>query len=82
MMMDSTTLVMIVGVFISGLVGYFSIVYLFDPKYDPKEPPVLSHYIPFVGHIAGMIWHGQDYFNILRFVSRAVWKFIKTLSLG
>ena len=48
--------------------GYLSIVYFLGPKYDPQEPPVLSHYIPYVGHILGLIRHGQHYFELLRSV--------------
>ena len=66
--MASTTTMILIGIFISVAVGYFTFVCLLDPQYDPREPPVLSHYIPYVGHIIGMIQHGQGYFDMLRFV--------------
>jgi len=50
------------------VVGYVSVVYFFSPKYDPREPPVLSHYIPYVGHVLGLIRYGQYYFEMLRSV--------------
>ena len=45
-----------------------SLVYFLHPKYDPREPPVLPHYIPYIGHILGLVRHGQRYFEILRLV--------------
>ena len=30
---------------------------------DPNEPPLIPHpYLPFLGHVIGMFWHGADYF--------------------
>lgn len=49
------------------IIVYVSLVYLFSPKYDPKEPPVVSSFIPYVGHILGLLRYGQRYFEILRF---------------
>ena len=43
-----------------------SLVYLFSPKYDPREPPVISSSVPYVGHIIGLLRYGQRYFEILR----------------
>jgi len=48
------------------VVGYVSLVHLFSPKYDPREPPVLPHLIPYVGHILGLIRNGPLYFETLR----------------
>ena len=59
----STTVIILLSV----VLGYASIVYFFSPKYDAREPQVLSHYIPYVGHILGLIRHGQHYFEILRY---------------
>jgi len=39
-------------------IGYVSLVYLFSPKYDSREPPVLQHFIPYLGHILGLIRNG------------------------
>lgn len=46
---------------------YFSTTYFFSPQYDAREPPVIPHVIPYVGHILGLMWYGQHYFSILRF---------------
>lgn len=48
------------------VIVYVSLVYLFSPKYDPREPPVISSLIPYVGHIVGLLRYGQRYFEILR----------------
>lgn len=43
---------------------------LFSVKYDPREPPIISHPIPFVGHIIGMFTHGAKYFDFIKYVIR------------
>lgn len=64
--MDINVASITVVALLSLVIGYASIVYFFSPRYDPREPPVLSHYIPYVGHILGLIQHGQQYFEMLR----------------
>ncbi|KAF2793722.1 cytochrome P450 [Melanomma pulvis-pyrius CBS 109.77] len=33
---------------------------------DPSEPPLIPHpYLPFLGHVIGMFWHGAKYFDIV-----------------
>jgi hypothetical protein len=39
-------------------------------KMDPREPPLLRPWIPFVGHLIGMLQYHQRYFEKLRFVTR------------
>lgn len=56
-------------VLIAVVVIYISSVYLFSPEYDAREPPVLPHMIPYIGHILGLIRYGQHYFSILRLVA-------------
>ena len=36
-----------------------------QPRYDPKEPPVIPSTIPYVGHIIGLLRHGTKYFEDL-----------------
>lgn len=55
-----------VGVLLLLIIVYVSLVYLFSPKYDPREPPIVSSFIPYVGHILGLLRYGQRYFEILR----------------
>ena len=33
---------------------------------DPREPPVATSNVPFVGHIIGLMRHQGDYFKSLR----------------
>lgn len=61
--LSATTLVIL----LFFVVLYLSVVYLFGPKYDDREPPVVPHFIPYVGHILGLICYGQNYFETLRF---------------
>ena len=55
-----------VGILLLVVIVYVSLVYLFGPKYDPREPPVILSLVPFVGHILGILRYGQRYFEILR----------------
>jgi hypothetical protein len=36
---------------------------------DPQEPPLLRPWIPFIGHLIGMLQYHQAYFEKLRFVT-------------
>lgn len=55
------------------LVGFVAVCYLlqnyYAPKTAPNEPPVLSHPIPYVGHIIGLLRHGLAYFEATRYPS-------------
>lgn len=42
--------------------------YLFVPKQLPNEPPLLSHPIPYIGHIIGLLRHGSRYYELTRCV--------------
>jgi hypothetical protein len=39
-------------------------------KMDPREPPLLRPWIPFIGHLIGMLRYHQTYFEKLRFVTQ------------
>lgn len=41
---------------------------LFGVKYDPREPPIISHPIPFIGHVIGMFRHGAKYFDFIKYI--------------
>jgi len=64
--MDVSIASMAMGSLLLVVTTYVSIIYFFSPKYDPREPPVISHIIPYVGHILGLIIYGTHYFEILR----------------
>ena len=36
---------------------------------DAKEPPMIPHAIPYIGHLVGLLRHGSKYFGITRSVS-------------
>jgi cytochrome P450 len=40
---------------------------LFSVKYDPREPPIITHPIPLVGHVIGMFRHGASYFDFIKY---------------
>ena len=64
--MNSSLFSTFVGFLLLVVIVYVSLVYLFGPKYDPREPPVIASLVPFVGHILGLLRYGQRYFEILR----------------
>lgn len=64
--MDFSLLSTLAGLSLLVVIVYISLVYLFSPEYDPKEPPVISSLIPYVGHILGLLCYGMRYFEILR----------------
>jgi hypothetical protein len=37
--------------------------------HDPREPPIIPHQIPFVGHVIGMFRYGARYFDIIKYVN-------------
>ena len=64
--MDISIFSTVVGLSLLLVIVYLSLIHLFSPKYDPREPPVISSLIPYVGHILGLLRYGQRYFEILR----------------
>ena len=64
--MDNRLISTLSGLSLLLVIVYISLVYLFSPKYDPREPPVISSFVPYVGHILGLLRYGQRYFEILR----------------
>lgn len=49
---------------LTALAGHF-----FSAPLDPQEPPPLKPFIPFIGHIIGMIRHGNRFLSRLSYVS-------------
>lgn len=33
------------------------------PVYDPREPPLISHPLPIIGHLIGMLRYGSGYYE-------------------
>ena len=51
-------------VLISGVVVCFS-----SSHPDPREPPIVSSTIPFIGHFLGLVKYGGAYYDKIRFVN-------------
>ena len=43
-----------------------SILYVFGAKHNNREPSAVTHLIPYVGHLLGLVWWGQHYFERIR----------------
>jgi hypothetical protein len=55
---------------ITTVVVIVSLLFRFaSPQIDPREPPAIKPGIPIVGHIVGLIRHGVDYFEAVRYAS-------------
>ena len=52
------------------LAAILAVVYVLDRLLTPQrfsnEPPVVSHSIPYIGHILGLLRHGSKYYQITR----------------
>lgn len=64
--MDTSLFTTFLGILLLLVIVYISLVHLLSPEYDPREPPVISSLIPYVGHMIGLLRYGQRYFEILR----------------
>lgn len=40
---------------------------LLSVKHDPREPPLISPKIPYIGHLIGFLRHGNDYMQVIKF---------------
>ena len=45
---------------------WYALDYWYAPKRHPNEPPVVSHNIPYIGHVLGLLRHGSKYFEKTR----------------
>ena len=50
---------------------WFVLDYLYAPRHETNEPPVVSSSIPYVGHILGLLRYGTKYYQITRYVQHA-----------
>jgi hypothetical protein len=50
--------------------GVIGAIYLLDfiiaPRLDPREPPLLKSKVPLIGHIIGLLWHENNYHNVVQ----------------
>ena len=40
---------------------------LCTPSHDPREPPLVTSRVPFIGHILGLLRHGTRYYQMTRY---------------
>ena len=45
---------------------YLSLVYMFGTEHDDQEPPAVTNTVPYIGHLLGLLWWGQHYFERIR----------------
>ena len=41
--------------------------FLCTPIHDPREPPLVTSRIPFIGHILGLLRYGTRYYQMTRY---------------
>lgn len=49
--------------------AWYALDYFWAPRLSPKEPPLLPHPIPYIGHILGLLRHGTRYYEMTRSVA-------------
>lgn len=49
--------------------AWFALDYICAPRLSQKEPPLLPHPVPYVGHILGLLRHGTKYYEMTRSVA-------------
>jgi len=45
---------------------YATVQYFATRKFDPREPPIISSPLPYLGHILGMLQNGSKYHKMIR----------------
>ncbi len=49
--------------------AWYTIDYFCAPRLSAKEPPLLPHPIPYIGHILGLLRYGTRYYEMTRSVA-------------
>jgi hypothetical protein len=49
------------------LVSFLFALYHAHMKYDPREPPIIHHRVPYVGHVIDIFRYGAKYFETLQY---------------
>ena len=53
----------------AGTAAWYAVDYFCAPRLSPEEPPLLTHQIPYIGHILGLLRYGTRYYEMTRLVS-------------
>lgn len=67
---DWEMLLPLVGLALAGV--WYLLDYYFIPKHSTNEPPLVSSYIPYIGHIIGLLHHGSRYYEVIRYFPQHV----------
>ncbi len=51
---------------IPAAIFYVTVLLLFGAKHDAREPPEVPNPLPLIGHLLGLLWWGQQYFERVR----------------
>jgi hypothetical protein len=38
-------------------------------EHDPREPPLIRHAVPYIGHLIGIVRHGPGYLGLIKLVT-------------
>lgn len=60
----------------AGAAAWYAVGYFCAPSLSPKEPPLLTHPIPFIGHIIGLLRNGTRYYEMTRSVASLAGKIL------
>ena len=71
----SLTTPLLLALAIVSATTWYALDYFYVPKQLPNEPPLVGHYIPYIGHIIGLIRHGTRYYQIIRYIQSAKKRF-------
>jgi hypothetical protein len=53
----------------SAIVALIYVHQHFRFEHDPREPPLIRHTVPYIGHIIGIFRHGLEYFDYVKLVA-------------
>ena len=56
----------------AAIVVWYILDHLYIPSHLPNEPPLVSHSIPYIGHIIGLLRYGTRYYEIIRYFQQSL----------
>lgn len=52
--------------FVLIVILYATVQYFATRKIDPREPPIVSSTLPYLGHVLGTLQNGSKYYKMIR----------------
>jgi hypothetical protein len=52
--------------FVLVIILYATVQYFATRKIDPREPPIVSSTLPYLGHVLGTLQNGSKYYKTIR----------------